>query len=316
MSTPSRRTWYLPAVAAAAAVAAVATGIAIAASGGDAASPRKATPEPATGGQLVRNGDRAEVSGTVIAAPGRPVIYCPDLPQADIGYPPGKEPPPSCPDRLAVKLTGVDLDRLADPGSRKGVRFGRATLRGIWQDRTIAVDEQTPPSPGAVEPPRVDVVPCPAPPGGWKPGRWGDAGLRSNTLTEFVRGHRERFDDVRMAYPDGVPSTPPTILTEVVVVPLLTGDLEQARRELGKLYDGNLCVYRATQLFELDALDAANNAMDVLMRDQTNAVWSFSPSSPTKAGEVELLVLDERLYRAIDRIGFKYFDLKPSVRPV
>ena len=43
-------------------------------------------------------GDRVEVGGEVIAAPGKPPVFCPPRTRTlAIGYPPGKEPAPTCP---------------------------------------------------------------------------------------------------------------------------------------------------------------------------------------------------------------------------
>ncbi len=269
---------------------------------------------------LVRDGDMVEVSGTIIAAPGRPVVYCPDLPSADVGRDPGEEPAPTCSAIFAVTLTGVDLDRLADPGVRRGVRFGRATLRGVWQDRTIEVREQTPPlARPPVRPPVHDTVPCPAPAGGWKIGRWGDAQVAAQKLIAYVESRPDRFVGTGMAYLSGLPSTwtePPTIVTEVITVSVLTGDLAQARRDLETLYSGNLCVYRGTRLFEPAEVQAANMSMTALVQDTSNGIWGFGSGSTTRPGQVDLLVLDERLYGEIEKMGLKFFDLRPAVRPV
>jgi len=73
---------------------------------------------------LLRNGDRVELSGEVIAAPGKSPIYCAPHAEVAIGYPPGKEPAPTCSADISVKLIGVDLDRLTEASTIKGVRSG------------------------------------------------------------------------------------------------------------------------------------------------------------------------------------------------
>lgn len=269
---------------------------------------------------LVREGDLVEVSGTVVAAPGRPVVYRPDLPSAGVGRDPGDEPPPTCSATFAVTLTGVDLDRLADPGTRKGVRFGRVTLRGVWHGRTIEVREQTPPAAlPPVLPPVHGTVPCPAPPGGWKTGRWGDALIAAQKLIAYVESRPDRFVGTAVATLSGLPLTwtePPAIVTEVITVSVLQGDLAHARRDLRKLYPGNLCVYRGTRLFAPAEVQTANTSMTNLLQDTRNGIWGFGPGTTTQPGDVELLVLDERVYGEIEKIGLKYFELKPAVRPV
>lgn len=307
----SRR--WLPAVAAS--VAIVAAGAVVFSSGdGTRLEPSAAKTTTQALRQLVRNGDLVEVTGTIFAAPGQPVVYCPNLPST------GESPATTCPARLAVTLTGVDLDRLTNPGTRNGVRFGDATVRGIWHDRTIDVREQTPPpAEPPVRPPVADTVPCAPPAGGWKQGNWGDAPLAAQPLFRYVDSRPDRFVGSGTAIVAGLPSTwtqAPTTVTEVITVSVLKGDLARARRDLEKLYKGNLCVYRGSRLFEPAELASANAAMDVLVADDSNAIYGFGHGTTTEPGEVELLVIDQRVYDAIERIGFEYFDLKPDIRPV
>src|SRR5262245_26846033 len=96
------RRWWVPLLAATS-VAAVALAIAVPRFQGHSESGGAA----AEASYLVRDGDRVEVTGLVIAAPGRPVVYCPPLPTTgDL-----PEAAPRCSANFAVTLTGADLDR-------------------------------------------------------------------------------------------------------------------------------------------------------------------------------------------------------------
>ncbi len=314
------RRW--PAIAAAAAgVAVVASGAVILAgnphsrpSPGSAVAGGDATAvDPAT--LVVHDGDLVEATGQVIAAPGKPVVYCAPHAETAIGYLPGHEPAPTCQEGLAVTLVGVDLDRLSDARTVKGVRVGQATLRGTWQERTITVTEQSPPghpqyrSTGPPEKP-----PCAAPPGGWQPGEL--SGL--DALDGYLNQHPDRFGGLWIGWPDGYPSGPtdgPDYAgrTQVAVVEVVTGDLEAAQRELAAIFAGNLCVARG----RITLAEAARVRMLVerLMDDRGTGI-----SSAGGAGQygvtVQLTVLDERLYGAFARIGLDALDLQPAVRPV
>jgi hypothetical protein len=139
---------------------------------------------------LVRNGDRVEVDGQVIAAPGKPVLYCAPHSQPAIGYLPGMEPAPACPAGLEVKLTGVDLDRLSSPSTVKRVRTGQAHLTGIWTDRAIAVQNQSAPRSGTPDY-WLPQVPCKEPPGGWKLGNVNEP--ISPAVTAFVNARLDQL---------------------------------------------------------------------------------------------------------------------------
>lgn len=71
----------------------------------------------------------------------------------------------------AVWVDGVDLDRLAEPRERDGVRSGRGALTGRWRAGRLVVEEQGEPEPAP--PVRLSsdrlVPPVPAPADGWQP---------------------------------------------------------------------------------------------------------------------------------------------------
>lgn len=121
-----RRGWIVAGAVTAVATAVVVTTSVVARTGTtpvalpDTSDP--AVTDPA--GLVLRDGMVVEADGVVVAAPGRPVRFCPALPTLATAPVVGQdEPVPDCPDGLAVTVREVDLDALADP----------ATVRGGWQ---------------------------------------------------------------------------------------------------------------------------------------------------------------------------------------
>jgi hypothetical protein len=259
------------------------------------------------------------VIGLVVAEPGRPVVYCPPVPSL------------SMPDRgsagcgatnFAVTLTGVDLDRLAEPRTDDGVQFGYARLRGIWQDRSIAVDEQATPAANALHgSPETDTVPCPQPRGGWPPPP-GHVLPSTVAVKRYAEQHPQRFGAVWVAFPAG--TTRPTAawtVPVVLVVSLLQGDPDQARRELQPHYAGPVCISPGN--ITRARLMRAAHAAQALLLDTSNGIWEttgIGPTEQTTATEgpidVYLVVVDERLYGQFHKIGLDLLALHPVIRPV
>ncbi len=304
----SARRW-LPVLAAASVTAIVATAIAVLPrdAGQDAGDAMRSS-------LVVHDGDMVEVTGGVRADAGKPVVFCPrGLP---IYMAPTKRNlPPSCPG-IEVTLIGVDLDRLAEAASEDGKRWGQATLRGIWRNRTVEVRFQSAPKPLATGEARVDTVPCPPPPGGWKTSVLPEVSGDTSKLHTYVTGDPERFVGMRIDMLG--PGRSPSRFTFIVVVSVLHGDLDQARRDLARLFTGNLCVHRGTRMFEPDELARASAAMDRLASDKSNGIWGWGPgrATTTQPGQVDVLVLNDRLFAEIEKIGLRFFDLQPVVRPV
>ena len=110
---------------------------------------------PARSDQVVRDGDRVAGRGQVVALPGRPVQLCAPYATIDI-YP---EPVPrAC--RVAVTVTGLDLDRLTHRG-RDGAVWGTALVEGVYRAGTLTVTRQPTTGPGPV-PDVITRTGCPA----------------------------------------------------------------------------------------------------------------------------------------------------------
>jgi len=273
------------------------------------------------GALVVRDGDRVEVSGEVIAAPGRPVVFCTPHAEAAIGYLPGKEPARSCPADLQVTVTGVDLARLTGAVTRKGVTSGQAQLVGTWTGRTIAVQEQKAPSAertGELQNDFLADVPCPAPAGGWRPTD-GSPSV-SEAVANYVSARPDQLSELWIGWPGGVPGPSatdqgkgPEQAASVLVVQVVQGDLEQVRSELQALYAGNLCV--APGKFSQTAAKELEREMQAL-GSKGLGISSSSSVLGNRPAAVYLTVVDEKAFAEFSRIGLDKFELHPAVRPV
>jgi hypothetical protein len=269
------------------------------------------TPRSPASDLIVHDGDTVEVTGRVIAAPGQPVVFCPPRastrdPQVPVVRPgetptPVEPPAPTCPAALAVTVSGVDLHRLSHPETAQGTRIGWATLRGIWHDRSIDVTEQTAPKQPT---PRPDDVPCPAPTTGWKSNN-ANTIREQNALVVYIRARPERFADVRAGYTGKV---------SVMVVPVVSGDLDSTQRELEAVYKTNLCVTRGV----LSIAEANRLAQRVaaLIDHTANSISGVALDTPNGRVEVALFIVTEQLHEQFATIGLDKLHLAPVVRPV
>jgi hypothetical protein len=294
---------WLPLVAAGAVVA-VAAGVTVVLNtraGGGEPQPASAGPSsapagpsgapagpPARADQVVRDGDRVAGRGQVVALPGRPVQLCAPYATIDI-YP---EPVPG-PCRVAVTVTGLDLDRLTHRRERDGAIWGTARVEGVYRAGTLTVTRQLDDRPGPV--PDVitaDRVPCPEPPGGW-PRQPADPSRLLGALSAAVAADPETYNGPWVRYPYGwhLQDTSDRKGTEVYLVGT-TGDVEAARTALAKLVPAeHLCV---------TAVRWSKAAMDAAQKQLTGPTAEAAGISGGR-GEVledrvvaELVVLDER----------------------
>ncbi|MFI6833421.1 hypothetical protein ACIBG5_40335 [Kribbella sp. NPDC050241] len=268
--------------------------------------PGATQPDPVNDKLLVRAGDKVQAGGEVIAVQGQEPVFCPSHPTDLVGYPPGQEPAPSCPATIAVKLKGVDLDRLGDARTVKNVRQGTATLIGVWGNRSIDVQEQkafvAPPAP------QIPPLPCKAPQGGWvsKPNN-----LNAPTVLAFLDAHSSQISEPLIQYPAGHGRSKPV----VVQVGVAHGDLEAFRTSLDKVFDGNLCVSRA--LLSRGDVNRIYQTLTNLTAKQELGIQTASASSPGGGrAEVEVLVYTEAVKTALTPVGLNLLTVKPAVQPV
>lgn len=203
-------------------------------------SPSSAPAGRAANALLVRDGDTVEASGRVFAAPGQPVQFCPGDARAE----PTDEP---CVRGLWVEARSVSLDTLTRRTVFGDVVVGYARLRGSWQDRVLNVLSQGDPvEPPALVVPREDPVPCEPPPGGWQ----ASSDIDGRAVHDYIERHPGQFAAPWVAWPDGPPGTataaPGAAKPSVLVIEVITGDVDQARTELSRISTGNLCVARTS----------------------------------------------------------------------
>ncbi|MFG1817307.1 hypothetical protein ACGFIF_26365 [Kribbella sp. NPDC049174] len=257
---------------------------------------------------LVRDGDRVEVGGQVIAAPGKEPVFCPPLPRPAIGWAKGQEPAPSCEPQYAVTLKGLDLSRLADAKTIKGVRTGQTQVTGIWAGQAIEVQDQRVPQTRSTTaelqvPP--DQVPCPEPAGGWKAGY---LDIDKVAVSKFLDSRQDQANDPRVLYPKGhTPGAP-----EVYTIGVAHGDLAAFRTAFEKVYDGNLCVHQV-KLSNADLAKIGTSIGDVINKGL--GVYGYGAADVDKFG-IMALVYDEALKTALTPGGLENFDLEVAVKPV
>jgi hypothetical protein len=274
--------------------------------------PTAGSPQPfAQGNQandelLVKPGDKVQVSGRIIAAPGKTPVFCLPLPEAGIGYPPGKEPAPSCPDDAAVKLNGLDLDKIVGLKTIKGVRTGSAAVTGIWRDGTIDVQRQskatTPSDPG------LPKLPCAAPAGGWpsKP-----SNIASPAVRSFLAANAGQVYGPTTYYPNGTSRGAPVVM----MLGVAHGDAAALREAFEKVYSGNLCV-APVLMSNADSDRVRTELDDILPKQDLGAYWYGGAGMAGGPAPISLLVYTEQVKAALAPVGLDLLDIRPQVRPV
>jgi hypothetical protein len=259
---------------------------------------------------LVRDGDQVRASGQVIAAPGRDPLFCAPVPRlTDPGFAKGLESAPTCPAQYAVTLKNLDLAKLAEVKTTKGVTTGYAVLTGTWSGRTIDIREQTKPEVRSTTleqrlPP--DRMPCPAPAGGWKPGQ---INVDKIAVVKFLEGRQDQATDPRVLYPNGhAPGAP-----EVYTIGVAHGDLAAFRSAFQKVYDGNLCVHQV-KFSEAELTQLGSAVSDLILKGL--GVYAVGGSSQEDKVDVSALVYDEALRTALTPIGLADLNLKVAVKPL
>lgn len=151
------------------------------------ASSTKASSLPA----ILVDGDVVGATGRVASVPGQPVRFCAPVAVADVGYAPGKEPPPAgC--ALGLDVVGVNLATLTGRREKQGAVEGWAYLRGVYRAGTLSVTVQ---SKALSSPADFDAdwvtPPCPKPAGGWLTmGRGQNPTALQTKLDAFMAAHK------------------------------------------------------------------------------------------------------------------------------
>ena len=257
--------------------------------------------------QLVKPGDKVRVSGRIVAVPGKLPVFCLPLPETLIGYLPGKEPAPNCPDDAAVKLKGLKLDQIGGLTTTKGVSVGHATVTGIWRDGAIDVQAQSP----TVEPEPSDLpkLPCAAPAGGWpsKP-----SNIASAAVKAFLAANAAQAYGPVAYYPNGTSRNAPVVM----MVGVAHGDVAAFRAAFEKVYRGNLCV--TPVLMSNADSDRVRTELETILSKQHLGVYMSGGADGMTGGPapIHLLVYTEQVKAALAPVGLDLLDIEPQVRPV
>ena len=308
---------WLPLVAAGAVVA-VAAGVTVVLNtrGGSEPQPPAAGPgsapagPPARSDQVVRDGDRVAGRGQVVALPGRPVQLCAPYATALI-YP---EPVPA-PCRVAVTVTGLDLDRLSHRRERDGAVWGSARVEGVYRAGTLTVtrqlDDRRGPVPDVIT---EDQVPCPEPPGGW-PRQPADPSRLTSALSAAVQADPETYNGPWVRYPYGwhLQDTSDRKGIEVYVVGT-TGELAVARAALAKVVPAeHLCV--TTVRWSKAAMDAAQRQLTGPAAEAAGISGGHGELLEDRV-VADLVVLDERAAGYLATVAGGRVTPRPLLRKV
>jgi hypothetical protein len=258
--------------------------------------PPAVRPQPALSQLVVHDGDLAGASGQVVAVAGRPVRLCAPVATPAIGTV-GKEPPPSyC--SVGVTLLGADLGRLVDRTERDGVIWGDAWIEGRYRAGTLTVVQQGKPRPPAPDTSFPDQPPCAPPPDGWAGGQLDNDGL--NRLSAYLEAHPDRYGELGITYPDGLPTgptdSPGYVKTQVALVGTVV-DMAAAYRELRPLFPGNLCVTRVPH--NRIQVDAVLPRVTSIMDDARSMAYQAGPDYFAGKARIDLVVVDQRMYQIL-----------------
>jgi hypothetical protein len=282
----SRRDWLVPVGAAAAAILAAGTvGYAThrtAAEPVPVAENVVSEPGPVAAGPaglIVRDGDLVEASGPVDDEE-----MCSPAPTI------------SGPCTHGIAVPGI--------GPANGV-----TLRGRWHPQGLSDIERLPYAPtsaGVMGPgPDIpDTPPCPAPAGGWRDGEdWSD-----DEVHHYVHAHPDRF---------AAPFATHVGNARILVVPVVSGDVEQARTALTTIYRDNLCVVAAPGERSITADDTlqatTGKAVGAVMDDPAMGIYLVTPEDGRL--RVHMVQLTRPLYDRLAAIGFDQLIVDPWIRP-
>jgi hypothetical protein len=183
-----------------------------------------------------------------------------------------------------------------------------ATLRGRWHPIGLSDIRRMPYSPTSAgvlgDSDLPDTPPCPAPAGGWRDGEdWVDDQAR-----EYLQAHADQFAEPFATHVGNA---------RILVVEVVSGDVNQARTALTAIYPDNLCVVAAPgghSIADDDRLQATTGeAIGALMKDEALGIYLAGP----EGGKIRayMIQLTQQLYGKLAAIGLDHLILDPWIRP-
>ncbi|MEU7906292.1 hypothetical protein [Actinoplanes sp. NPDC049118] len=278
--TPQWRGWLVPVGAVAAAILALGAQ--------DFATDQPPPPEPAPAAVrvivpagrvelIVRDGDLVEASGSVEDGE-----LCA----------PGPVGSDTCP--FGIRVPGVKPT-------------GGATLRGRWHQGWLSDIQRMPYAPTSAgtlaDFDLPDTPPCPAPAGGWRDGE----DRSDDQVHEYLHAHPDQF---------AAPFATHVGNARILVVEVVSGDVDQARAALTAIYTDNLCVVAAPGGHSI----AAENRLQATTGEAVGALMDedlgiYTASSEDGKLRVNMVQLTQPLYDRFAAIGLDHLILDPWIRP-
>jgi hypothetical protein len=150
-------------------------------------------------------------------------------------------------------------------------------------------------------------VPCAAPAGGWQPK---PTNILTAKMTDWLAARADQVDDPALLYPKGRSRGAPT----VVRIGVAHGDLEAFRREIDKVYTGNLCVVRAR--FSRTDTQKIQDALMPAFDQKIGLTGAAGPGLSEQDFTVQMLVFDEQVKAALTPVGLDQLTLQTQVKPL
>jgi hypothetical protein len=231
-------------------------------------------------GLIVRDGDLVEASGPVEEGS----TMCSPAPVPAINVP--------CPH--GIRVPGIEPT-------------GGATLRGRWHPDGLSGIQRLPYSPTSAgmlgDSDLPGTPPCPAPAGGWRDGEdWSDDQVR-----DYLHAHAGQFAEPFATHIGNA---------RILVVEVVSGDVDQARAALTAIYTDNLCVVAVPGGHSIAAEDnlqaTIGKAVAALMDEDLGIYLASSEGGKMR---VMMVQLTQPLYDKFAAIGLEHLILDPWIRP-
>jgi hypothetical protein len=278
---PARQRWLAP-VSAAAATILVAGALVFAAHQGGRLPDVPVIRPAGPAALIVRDGDLVEATGRVESRP-QGTQFCAPAPVAE----------DSCPYSIAV--SGVD------PAAE-------VHLRGTWHPGALTGIEKL-----AVRsaPPSPDVVfdlPCAAPAGGWRTDEDADNPVVWEPINSYLTAHPQQYAAPYVAYAGPA---------HVLVVQVVSGDVDQARTALKAIYPANLCVVgrpgHRSIADDQELAATVGKPIGELMNENSLGIYLAQPEDGRML--VKMVQLTPALYDKLAAIGLNRLIIDPWLRP-